>query len=158
MRFLAFEQPSLGHLWKNLTQDATETLVMHCIEIQGKNTYTDASKGGGSDRRRKEVIEDRLSDETLFVSLLRSFKSRFIVLAERLQCAVQTAVAKHLAVITNTLDMVRNENVALESERDPEFRSRVEREMRAIRLEVRRIKSATCPETTGDGRRVSFEV
>lgn len=123
-----------------------------------QNTYTDASKGGGSDRRRKDVIGDRLSDQTLFVSLQRGFKSRFIVLAERLQSAVQTAVAKHLSVITNTLDMVRSENVALESERDPEFRVRVERETRTIRREVRRLKSVVCPETTGDGRRVSFEV
>jgi len=158
MRFLALKLPSLGDLWKNLTQNAMETLVMHCTEIQGKNTYTDASKGDKSDQRRKKVIGDRLRDETLFVSLLRSFKSRFIVLAEKLQSDVQTAVAKHLAVITNTLDMVRSENVALESERDPEFRSRVEREMRAIRLEVRGLKSVVCPETTGDGRRVSFEV
>jgi hypothetical protein len=158
MRFLAFGQPSLGDLWKNLTQDAIGTLVMHCTKNPRQDTYTDASKGRESDRRRKEVIGDRLSDETLFVSLQRGFKSRFIVLAERLQSAVQTAVASHLAVITNTLDMVRSENVALESERDPGFRGRVERETRTIKHELRRLKSVVCPETTGDGRRVSFDV
>ncbi len=95
------------------------------------------------------------------MSLQRGFKSRFIVLVERLQSAVQTAVAKHLAVINNTLEMVRSENVALESERDPEFRGRVESETRTIRRELHRVKSVVCPETTGDGhigRRVSFEV
>jgi hypothetical protein len=115
-------------------------------------------KGNKSDTRRKDVITNRLSDETLFVSLQRSFRNRFIVLAKRLQSAVQTAVAKHLAVITNTLDMVRSENIALESERDPAFRRRVERETRTIIREVRRLQSVVCPETTGDERRVSFDV
>lgn len=143
-----------------LRTDAFSSLRTAFIGRLMEESYSRCNRdsGGGSDRRRKDVIGDRLSDQTLFVSLQRGFKSRFIVLAERLQSAVQTAVAKHLSVITNTLDMVRSENVALESERDPEFRGRVERETRTIRREVRRLKSVVCPETTGDGRRVSFEV
>jgi hypothetical protein len=99
-----------------------------------------------------------LNDETIFVSLQRSFKTRFSSLAENLQDNIQAAVAIHLSVITNTLDIVRNENVALESERDPAFRGRVERVVRAALQEVRRLQSVTGSSTTGDGRRVTIEV
>jgi len=49
-------------------------------------------------------------------------------------------VASHLSVIEGTLDIIRSENVALESERDPEFRRRVETELRSARDEIRRIE------------------
>jgi len=38
------------------------------------------------------------------------------------------------------MNIIRNENVALESERDPEFRSRVERGVRSAMDEIRRIQ------------------
>jgi hypothetical protein len=99
-----------------------------------------------------------LSDETVFISLHRSFKTQFSVLAETLQSEIQLAVATHLSVITHTLDIIRNENVALESERDPEFRGRVAREVRAALQEMRRLQGVVhLSSGTGDGRRVAFE-
>jgi hypothetical protein len=53
---------------------------------------------------------------------------------------MQAAIATHLSVITNTLNIVRDENVALESERDLEFRGRVERGVREAVEEIRRIQ------------------
>jgi hypothetical protein len=63
------------------------------------------------------------------------------MLAESLQNDIQVAVATHLVGITNTLDIVRNENVASESEKDPRFRGRVERKVREVMEEVRRLQS-----------------
>ena len=54
--------------------------------------------------------------------------------------SVRTTIEAHLSVIRGTLDIIRSENVALESERDPEFRRRVEREMSSIRDEIVRIQ------------------
>jgi len=73
----------------------------------------------------------------VFVSLQARFRNQFRDLAESLQSDVQAAVATHLLFIKNTLDIIRNENVALESERDPEFRHRVEREVRSVIREIR---------------------
>ncbi len=76
----------------------------------------------------------------MFEELQINFKDGFRTLAERLQSDVQAAVATHLSVITYTLNIVRNENVALESERDPEFRDRVEREVKVIMHGIRRLQ------------------
>ena len=103
-------------------------------------SLTDKATGRGSDSERKNIINDRLGDEMVFESLQISFKNGFKPLAESLQSDIQTAVATHLSVITNTLDIVRNVNATLESERDSEFRVRVEREVRAVIYEIRRIQ------------------
>ena len=77
----------------------------------------------------------------VFVSLQTRFRNQFRTLAERFQSDVEAAAATHLFFITNTLDIIRNENVALESERDPEFRCGVEREVRAVKYEIRRLQN-----------------
>lgn len=69
-------------------------------------------------------------------------RSSFKAIVDSFQNDIQTAVANHLAVIEVTLDIVRNENIALESEREPEFRARVERMVGVVRGEMRRIQEA----------------
>lgn len=59
---------------------------------------------------------------------------------ESLQSDIQTTVATHLAIIKNTLDIVRNENIALESELEPEFRARVGRMVDVAKGELARIQ------------------
>jgi hypothetical protein len=54
--------------------------------------------------------------------------------------------------------MVRNENVAVESERDPEFRGRVRTEVRATVEKVRRLQDVMGSSTRGDRSRVGVEV
>jgi BMFP domain-containing protein YqiC len=92
------------------------------------------------------------------VELQLSFERGFHDLAQELEADVKKAVAAHLSVITNTLDMVRNENVVVESERDPEFRGRVETEVRATMEKVRRLQEIMGRSTRGDGSRVGVEV
>jgi hypothetical protein len=53
---------------------------------------------------------------------------------------MQTAARTHVSIIINTLNIVRDENVALESEGDPEFRGRVEREVIAVIQEIHRLQ------------------
>jgi hypothetical protein len=101
---------------------------------------TDNRAGRGSDSRRKAVVSRRLRDERVFESLQTSFKDGFKALVETLRGDIQAAISTHISVITNTLNIIRNENVALESERDPEFRSRVERGVGSATDEIRRIQ------------------
>ena len=75
----------------------------------------------------------------MFESLMRKLNNSFKELANNLQTEVQASVAESLDVISGTLDMVRSENVALESERDPDFRNRVDAELREVVVEMARI-------------------
>lgn len=63
------------------------------------------------------------------------------MLVNKLQADLQDIIGSHMSVIVNTLNIVRNENVALESESDQEFRQRVESGMGAIKNEIQQIIS-----------------
>jgi len=69
---------------------------------------------------------------------MTTWKDNFNQLADGAQSNIQTAVDVHLGVIGETLDIIRNENVALESERNPEFRRCVEEETRNATAEIKR--------------------
>jgi hypothetical protein len=61
--------------------------------------------------------------------MMRKLKRTFEELTVNLDADALALVEEHLDSIDGTLDMVRSENVALESERDPEFRTRVGNEI-----------------------------
>lgn len=67
-----------------------------------------------------------LADRELFKKLFADTKSIFKTHGRSFQEEVQAAVALFLKAVKKAFDLVRNENVARESERDPEFRLRVE--------------------------------
>lgn len=67
---------------------------------------------------------------------MRTLYRRFKGLATELQTGIQTAVETHLAAIRQTMDIVRDENVITESERDGDFRRRVEEEVGRVRTEL----------------------
>jgi len=79
-------------------------------------------------------------------------------LSQELQDDIKTAIAIHLSVIIDTLDIVRNENAAIESEKDPEFRGRVERVVRDFKEKVRSLQGVMGSSAAGDGQRVGVEV
>jgi hypothetical protein len=81
-----------------------------------------------------------LEDEDLFQGLMRRLKSRFRELANALQTAVQASITESLDVVRGTLDMIRSENIALESEKDPGFRDRVDAELKTVVAEMARIR------------------
>jgi hypothetical protein len=81
--------------------------------------------GRGSWARKKAIINGALSSDQLFTDLMRKFKHKFNDLATQLKTDALVLVDAHLDVIEGTLNMVRSENVAVESERDPGFRARV---------------------------------
>lgn len=83
--------------------------------------------GGGVDARRKGVIRGAMSNAELFRKLMRDFRDAFHRKANGSQENTTTAVQAYLDVIQEIFDLVRSENVARESERDPNFRLEVER-------------------------------
>jgi phage-related protein len=74
------------------------------------------------------------------MDLLKEFRRRFNGLAEGLQSDMQATVATHLEIIRSTFDMIRSENVASESEQNPEFRRHVDIEITAAKDAIQRIQ------------------
>jgi hypothetical protein len=141
MRFLAFVLPSLGNLWKNLIMNAMlRKVIDNFMRILLSQRPTNNPTGRNSHIERSEIITNKLGDEMMFESHQTSFKNKFRTLAESLQSDVEAAAMTHLFFITNTLDIIRNENVALESERDAEFRRSVERGLKAVKDEIHRLQ------------------
>jgi FtsZ-binding cell division protein ZapB len=86
--------------------------------------------------RRKSIIRNSFSDTQLFENHRRRFARKFSELSHDLEDKIQEAIATHLAVIQNDLDTLKNENVALESERHPEFRRQLEEAVRDMRQKM----------------------
>ncbi|EMT69826.1 hypothetical protein FOC4_g10008261 [Fusarium odoratissimum] len=98
-----------------------------------------AEFGQGSDARRKAIIRGALSDEDLFTKLMRSLKDSFRANSEATQAKIQEATMEYLRVVEERFDLVRSENVARESEQDPDFRLRVDQVARAGRETMQRV-------------------
>ncbi|KAG5797244.1 hypothetical protein H9Q69_003713 [Fusarium xylarioides] len=98
-----------------------------------------AEFGRGSDARRKAIISGALSDEDLFNKLMRSFKDSFRANSEATQVKIQEATVDYVRVIEERFDLVQSENVARESEQDPDFRLRVDQIARAGRETMQRV-------------------
>ncbi|KAI3399760.1 hypothetical protein diail_5828 [Diaporthe ilicicola] len=89
--------------------------------------------GRGSDRRRKDIVAETLTDSTIFKDLMQELKRRFELHTNGLQQNIADGLSVHLDAVQATFDLVRQENVAEESERDPDFRRRVAEEVARIR-------------------------
>ena len=76
---------------------------------------------------------------------MKEFRNRFKVLANDLQRNIEAAVETHLDVVRRTLDIIRSENAASESEQDPEFRFRVEAKIRTAKEDIQRFQVAVSP-------------
>lgn len=97
--------------------------------------------GRGSDIRRKGIINAKLAGAGLFEGLMAQFKQRFRTLADDFETDVQGVIDSHLTVVVNTLNLVRDDNVAVESESDPDFRRRVESRLGVVRDEIHQVIS-----------------
>ncbi|GKT94359.1 tat pathway signal sequence [Colletotrichum tofieldiae] len=96
--------------------------------------------GSGSDRKRKTIINDAVKHHDLFPKYMRDCKARLEVLAEALQAGLREVIQTHLEVFGVTLDLIRDENVATESEENPELRVCLQREVDAARQQLERMK------------------
>ncbi len=81
-----------------------------------------------------------LASDNLFEGMMRKFKQRFDSLAEKFQGDVEAAIETHLNAVHGTLDMIRADNIALESERSPQFRQRVDVQVELAKVEIGRIQ------------------
>ncbi|KAH8732134.1 hypothetical protein GQ44DRAFT_767167 [Phaeosphaeriaceae sp. PMI808] len=95
--------------------------------------------GSGSDRRRKNLITGRFSSPDLFNEHRSACRNGFREIAQGLQDAVNQDVNAQVDLIRADLQLLSDENVVLESERNPEFRRKLEAEVDSVEVEVARI-------------------
>lgn len=98
--------------------------------------------GTGSHARRKNIMDRALGREALFDNLMFIFKNTYQSHVTELQRGIDAAVDEYLNVVRGTLDIIRDENVAEESEKDPEFRGRVENEVASAQGTIAQIQIA----------------
>lgn len=86
-------------------------------------------------------MNTRLRDENLFREWDRKFAQRFKELVEGLEREVKEVALEYVHVIQGSLDIIRNENAASESETDPGFRQRIREEVSAAKIELDRVQA-----------------
>ncbi|KAB5551088.1 hypothetical protein GE09DRAFT_1174162 [Coniochaeta sp. 2T2.1] len=92
--------------------------------------------GTGSHNRRKTIINRRLNGEQIFLDMETQLRARMNAIAEDFRERRMEATRAHFQVIRNNLDMLRDENVILEAESDPEFRMRIDEEVLRVRARL----------------------
>ncbi|KAF2710421.1 hypothetical protein K504DRAFT_405554 [Pleomassaria siparia CBS 279.74] len=111
--------------------DALSPIRTSIIGTLMENKYKRANReyGSGSDRRRKDIITDGFSSPALFNDHRRRFKERFVHVSNELETKIRNAIAAQLAFVATDLNTMRDQNVVLESERNPEFRTQLAAEL-----------------------------
>lgn len=97
--------------------------------------------GRGSDARRKDIINRRLRGGDVFAEMKLQLKGHFNTIADELEERQMQARRTHFRAIKENLDMLRDENVVLEAERDPEFRTKVDEEVRRVKDRLGRLNA-----------------
>ncbi|KAF2240355.1 hypothetical protein BU26DRAFT_442855 [Trematosphaeria pertusa] len=127
----------------NLRTDALAPIRSAFIGKLMDDTYQAAQMehGLGCDARRNDIITRRFGSESLFTSHNRMLRTAFRNLSEDLEEAVKEVALQQSAYIESDLELLRNENVILESEKHPEFRQSLSEEIRQIRLQLEQLSS-----------------
>jgi len=71
---------------------------------------------------------------------MRDFKTQFNQIVNDFQTTLREKIASQLDIIWTTLDLIRSENVATESQENPELRDLLATEVAAARDLLRRIE------------------
>ncbi|KAM7213793.1 nuclear GTPase SLIP-GC 3, partial [Rhypophila decipiens] len=124
--FVLFDS-KLGTLGNDLLESYRTSLMGQAME--GTYNRCKAESGTGCTERKCAIIRRTLSDKDFFKNIMRTLYSRFKELTTELENAVKTIVQRHFAAIKETMDILRDENVIAESERDGKFRRLVEEEV-----------------------------
>lgn len=80
-------------------------------------------------------------------------KDAFNMLADDLELRVRSVVEEQARLVTEHIDLIRSDNVILESEKNPEFRDRVGKAVREVSRELAGLRIGD-----GDGEGMDVDV
>jgi hypothetical protein len=134
------ELPSQEALWKpHITQQIWNMVSLLFLLLPLPYLFLHLYSGTGSDRRRKNLITGKFGSASLFTRHRHHCRESFGDIARLLQNNINEIVNQQVELVEADLNMVANENVMLESERDPEFRVRVGAAVESVLGELERI-------------------
>lgn len=110
--------------------------------------FADQDLGTGSDRRRKSIMNRKISEDELFEGILEETWKRFRTSINESEREVQRVLSLQFDGLKATLDIVRNENAISEGEQDPDFRVRVQEALARSKAIASRV--GTLVGATGD--------
>ena len=87
-------------------------------------------------------MASKLRDRTLFPSMFRELWHKYRAITKASEEAVQQTVQRHMQAILYSTNIIKDDNVTLESEREPEFRQRVAAELETATGDLERIRAA----------------
>ncbi|KAK3331432.1 hypothetical protein B0H66DRAFT_546532 [Apodospora peruviana] len=124
-----------------LRTDALSGLRTAFFAQSMEEAYAGAKRmsGRGCTVRKQSIINGRLAQQEQFRSLMQRFRNEFRSLSTKLETDIQNKLNKRLDIITEILDIIRSDNVAEESERDPEFRARVDGEIQNVKTAMQEV-------------------
>ncbi|EDU46388.1 conserved hypothetical protein [Pyrenophora tritici-repentis Pt-1C-BFP] len=127
-----------------LKTDALAPVQTAFIGRYMQDTYHAANMeyGSGSDRRRKTLMTGAFGSVHMFNDQRRACKADFRDIACSLQKKVNESIRQQVQLIEADLQILKDGNTVLESERDPDFRSRVEAELKLVKEKVDGARSA----------------
>ncbi|KAK1850355.1 Nuclear GTPase SLIP-GC 3 [Colletotrichum chrysophilum] len=96
--------------------------------------------GRGSDQRRKGIINGTVQSQDFFMNHMREFRRRWKTLADEFQKELQDSIKDELSLMSTSFDIIRDENVAMESEENPELRQCLEIEIGRAKEQLERIR------------------
>ncbi|KAF3809574.1 hypothetical protein GCG54_00012860 [Colletotrichum gloeosporioides] len=96
--------------------------------------------GRGSDQRRKGIINGTVQSQDFFVNHMREFRRRWKTLTDEFQKELQDSIKDELGLMSTSFDIIRDENVATESEENPELRQCLEIEIGRAKEQLERIR------------------
>ncbi|CAI0647909.1 unnamed protein product, partial [Colletotrichum noveboracense] len=96
--------------------------------------------GRGSDQRRKGIINGTVQSQGFFMNHMREFRRRWKTLADEFQKELQDSIKDELSLMSTSFDIIRDENVAMESEENPELRQCLEIEIGRAKEQLERIR------------------
>jgi hypothetical protein len=80
-----------------------------------------------------------LRGEAIFTEMEIQLKERFRAIVDEFRAQQAERTRAHFLAIKQDFDMLRNDNVILESESDPGFRASVEGELRRVKTELEKV-------------------
>ena len=87
-------------------------------------------------------MTSKLRDRDLFPSMYRELWRKYYAVTKCCEEAAQESAQRHLREIMYSINIVKDDNVTLESEREPEFRQRMAAELQRATGELERIQAA----------------
>lgn len=133
MPLLALQPPSSPGRCKGPMKNVNRNVVRMSFDMRIQRWHADRGLGSGSDSRRKAIINRRLGSDDIFIEMQRQLKTRLKDVLKEFKDRQSEVAREHFETIKENLDMLRDDNVILEGENHPEFRNRVEEEVRRVK-------------------------